>query len=359
VPEGCVLTSPHSGGLFCSAEMTCDGERLTVSCDATDAGPWWCSCNRGETRTDFELPDTTGTRTCEVAAEACLHPELFTGDETCTVTDEVIGDPETGQTCSIVDSCRLEQELDGSTVASKVEFTAKCQTVSTELSSCTCPNSRSPAYWLATDDLSAGCHFLSPLCRGNLTSTGDWTCESIFEDWGAGYGCHSSTKCTRPVTLEGGFDLSLAEQYNLVCWEFEGVTRCSCDATTGYSQLTLLHGIPYDDIAGCQLTSGACTGVEAIELRGAPECTTLADTHNAATCALRLNCGQAATIDGTEVTVLTQRGASCDHLSDGSWSCTCSGAAPEITIVNVEAEDSASACAQATEECPARSLGYE
>jgi hypothetical protein len=339
--------------------MTCGGERMTVSCDAADEGPWWCACNRGDTRTDFELPDTTGTRTCEVGATACLHPELFAGDETCTVTDEVIGEPETGQTCSIVDSCKLEQELDGTKVSSKVDFTAKCEVVTTDLSSCVCPSSRSPTYWLATDDLSAGCEFLSPLCRGNLTSTGDWTCESLFEDWGSGYGCHSGAKCTRPATLEGGFDITLAEQYNLNCWEFEGVTRCSCDAASGYSQLTLLHGIPYDDIAACQLTTDVCAEVEPIDFRGSPECTALTDVHTDTTCALELKCGQAATVAGTEVTVLTRRGSNCVHRSDGSWNCACSAAAPSTTTVSVEAEDSQSACTQATEGCPARSLGYE
>ena len=188
---------------------------------------------------------------------------------------------------------------------------------------------------------------------------GDWACNLVFEDWGPGYGCHSSSKCTRPVTLEGGFDLALTEQYDLICWDFEGVTRCSCSSASGYAKLGLLLGIASDDIAACQLTSDACVEGEAIDLRGSPECTASTDSHNATNCALTLECGQAATIADTEVTVLTRKGAGCDHRSEGNWNCTCSGATPEIVTFTVEADDSESACAQATEECPALPVGYE
>ncbi len=354
VPEGCVPLSQHTGGLFCSSEMTCDAERTTVACVANDAGVWSCSCIQGETRADFEFPDTTGTRTCEVAAAACLHPELFTDDEICTVTDEV-----NGQSCSVLDTCRRETEVGGVEVSRKSEFTAECTGVHEALSGCTCPGSRAPAYWLPTNDLSAGCGFLSSLCRGDVTPTGNWTCESLFEDSAPTYGCHSGASCQRPVTLGSGLDLMLAEQYNLNCWDADGVTRCSCDRASGFAKLSLLHGMAADDIASCQLATAACAEVEALELRGSPECTATTDTESSTGCVLRLDCAQAATTQGTEVTVLTRKGATCDLRSDGGWSCVCYGAEPEPVTVELDADDSASACTRATERCPSRSTGYE
>jgi hypothetical protein len=356
VPDGCELVSEHGAGLYCSAELTCDGERVIVSCTAEDSGAWSCSCVDGETSSLFEFPETAGTPTCSMTAKVCRHPELLTGEEKCTLDDKA-----DGLTCVATDTCRREHELDGVKLTTKTEWKASCDFIDgTSLIACSCSDQAKIDYWLSQTGSSTSCRFLDPLCRGAApTPKTDWDCTTDFEESGPGYGCHSGKTCLETVTLEDGTDLTLRQGYNLNCRTIGGHTRCACEDTWSEEKLTLSLGISADDIGACQVTIDACAGLEKLELADTPECTTTTDETTAGSCERVLECTQQGVTARTQVTALTRVGASCARHENGSWFCNCKSLSGLQEGVELEAADSASACDAAIDQCPRFAPGLD
>jgi hypothetical protein len=349
LPDDCSRVGQHVGETFCSAEMTCDDKPLTVSCTADLSGQWLCSCLRDGGSTLFRFPDATGTTTCNVAAKGCLHPELLTGEETCTRTDKV-----DGPNCAILDSCLKNHEVEGVKVATQTEWQAECGAVATNISGCTCQDSLEPDIWLEPESFAAGCGFLSVLCKeGEPAPLHDWSCEPVFEDAGPGYGCHSGSFCQRPIRLDDGTDLTQVEQYNLNCRTTDGRTRCACEGVAGVEKVTLVVPLPADDIDACRLTTDVCSEVESFEPTGSPDCKRSDESATPTNCTLARDCSQPGVTADTQVTTLTHVNASCLLRDDGSWFCSCNEGWPaQHLTLSIDADTSADACAQVIDECP-------
>jgi hypothetical protein len=127
-------------------------------------------------------------------------------------------------------------------------------------------------------------------------------------------------------------------------------TRCVCNDGEVADVFELGLDLPSDDVETCRMVNAACTGETPLELAGSPECTpTLSSSSNA--CTLRMDCVEAATLQGVGTTVQTTTTAHCDldaADSDG-WTCTCDRL--NADPIAVEAPDADSACLQATDAC--------
>ncbi|HEX5101680.1 MAG TPA: hypothetical protein VFV94_19345 [Polyangiaceae bacterium] len=356
VPDGCGLVNEHATSLYCSAELSCDDDHVTVSCTPQDSGAWLCSCSDGSTSTMFEFPETTGMPTCSITAKACRHPELLTGEETCVLDDEP-----TASDCVATDTCRREHLLDGVRLETKTEWKASCELLTdTAYAFCSCGAPSKIDYHLAGERFSAGCKFLDPLCRGaEPTPKSDWDCTTDFEDAGPGYGCHSGKTCVQAVALEDGSGLDFWQSYNLNCRSTDGHTRCTCEDITGREKLTLSIGISADDIGACQVTMDACSGVEALELADMPECTATKDETTVDYCERLLDCTEDGVTARTQVTALTRIGASCSHRENGKWLCNCKSASGLLDGIELEAGDATGACDAAMDQCPRFAQGLD
>jgi len=356
VPEGCELVNEHATSLYCSAELTCDDNHLTVSCAPEDSGAWLCSCLDGATSTMFEFPETSGMPTCSITAKACSHPELLTGEEKCVLDDEP-----TDFDCVATDTCRRQHQIDGVRLETKTEWKASCELLSdTQYAFCSCSDMIKVDYHLADASFSGGCQFLDALCRGaEPTPKSDWDCSIDFEDAGPGYGCHSGKTCTQAVTLEDGSDLDFWQSYNLNCRTIDGRTRCTCEDITGQEKLTLRLGISADDIGACQVTMDACSGVETLELADTPECTTTKDDTTVDYCERVLDCTEEGVTARTQVTAFTRIGASCSHRENGKWLCNCKSASGLLDGIELGADDSEGACSAAMDVCPRFAPGLD
>lgn len=348
-PDGCALTSTHVSDVYCSAEMACDdADHLIVSCAANADGGWRCDCQNGDEQNVFEFPYATGTPTCDVSALACLHPELLTGSGPC------LRMPHSDTlSCSILDTCVQQHEISGVTLTTQTQWHAECDVVATDLSKCACGETVGSTKLIKTTDFSDGCEFLSPLCKGEATPQGDWSCAPLFEESGPGYGCHSGSRCERPIELADGSPLVEVEQYNLNCRTVDGRTRCACEGVSGYEKVTLLVPVSADDIDACRITTGVCSETEPFEPVGAEDCRRSNETATPTDCTLDIDCTQSGTTAGTQVTSLTHVSVGCIHRTDGSWLCSCNDGWPaEPATLSVQAASSAEACEQSIDECP-------
>lgn len=355
VPDGCTPVVQHVGGAFCSSEMTCGDEHLILSCnpgtstDANTPAPWKCLCTRGSDTTEFDFPTATGTQTCEVGADACLHPQQPTGDPTCTLSDTI-----DGQICTVVENCTRFFELDGVMVGTSTEdWSAACTTQSEGITGCNCTSGLTPDHLIQGADVSQGCDFLKPLCTGDEpTPAGDWSCEPAEqENYPPGYGCASESTCERPLLLNDGSTLKEAAEYSISCIpnnesKSDHQVLCGCNGTM--STLALGLDVSADDGTACQVMTGACTGLASLELSGSPTCTTSDAQASATGCQQTLDCSQAATTQGLDVTVLTTASVSCSADGD-AWDCTCSDTGESSTL---KASDATFACTQAMAQCP-------
>ena len=352
-PDGCALTTTHVSDTYCSADMACNDDRVIVSCAVNPDGGWRCDCQNGDERNVFQFPDATGTRTCDVAGIACLHPELLTGDGPClgmTKSDTV--------SCAVLESCVQDHHIDGVELTTQTQWSAQCGVVTTDLSKCACGDTGGSTKLIKTTDFTNGCEFLYPLCKSEATPLGDWSCEPNFEESGAGYGCHSGSKCERPVELADGSPLVEMEQYNLNCRTVDGRTRCACEGVSGYEKVTLLVPVSADDIDACRITTGVCAETEPFEPAGAEDCRRSNETATPTDCTLAIDCTQSGTTGSTQVTSLTHVNVGCIHRDNGTWFCSCNeGFFGEQSTLSLEADSSAEACEQSIADCPVTTPG--
>ncbi len=350
VPDGCVPAEQHVDGLFCSSDVTCDGDHVIVSCNpsTTDAGsPWSCSCTRGGATTRFDFAAATGTPTCVVASDACVHPELVTGaQDNC-----VLSAPGSANSCTALESCKQAYEVDGLALTMSSSWSGRC-TAYGDRTGCWCGDSISEDYLLQMDDLSAGCDFLKPLCLGNAPVAGAWSCATDFDEAGTvGTGaCTTRTSCTRSLTLDDGTMLTEATDFDAECQgSADGTSaECDCNGDAIPNQLTLLSDLPASDIGVCHLTAAACADAPPVVLTGSPSCTASKVQTGVNYCQKTLECSQAATAGSSAVTVLTTTVVACNQQPDGSWLCTC----PLGVTLTSQATDPSLVCTQAAAQCP-------
>jgi hypothetical protein len=350
LPDGCEAGNQLVGGAYCSTEMTCDDHRWNVSCSVS-GGRWLCSCSDAANRTDYEFPNATGVGTCEIAAKACADPSLLAGDETCVRTHD-----ESTAACSIRDACEGSHTIDGVTLLTRAERSASCISCQEPqpTSCCSCEDRLHHDYRLLNVDLAAGCDFLGELCKADgVDPVGVKTCdvaEGTFPE-----GCGIEAECGQPIALDDGTMLNLAESYQISCADrapyFEG-TRCTCRERSGGLLLALDPGMTPPGMAYCRATSAACAGFETIVPTGSRMCSSTVNAMPLG-CTLEGACSQLATIGGVEVTVLMHVNVLCDLEAGSTWNCRCVRAGGTL---EVEADDSESACDQAALECPTTAL---
>lgn len=350
VPAGCEPGAQHSGGSYCSTELTCDGTRRTVSCAADATGVWTCSCTEGADSTSFDFSGTTGTRTCELAAEACVHPQMPTGEESCETTHEI-----EGYLCTAHTVCR--QQAPGSPVATRTDAIATCQ-ASSELAVCRCNAPEPPDYYITDTDFAGGCDYLGYLCKDGPTPRDDWSCgRATLYPGTMGYGCAGNATCTRPIVLSDQTELTQAEYYYSSCRLDGDHTRCACSDASSAEQPTILVDLPEEDIGTCQAALDACSGIAPIELAGSPECVPAMEMFAPNTCTHALECTQAGKSGDLDVTVLTRASATCEHRSDDRWLCSCNGSVIDTFLL--DSRSVSEACDDALAQCPYLPRGIE
>jgi hypothetical protein len=330
--------------------MTCDSRRLNISC-SQGAGTWSCSCSGAEGRVDYEFPQETGVRTCEIAAKACADPDLLTGAETC-----MRAHMESSAACSIRDDCERSHTIDGVTLRTRSELIASCQSCMEQrpTSCCSCEDRLAFDYRLLNLDLAAGCDFLGELCKPDgFDPVGVKNCD-VAEETGA-EGCYIDAECGQPIELDDGTRMTLSERFQTTCTDsrpYFDVTRCTCSEWSSGTELVLDPGMTPPGIAYCRATTAACAGLETIVPTGARTCTSTVNAMPRG-CTLDGACSQPATIGGVEVTVLTNVNVLCDLKAGSTWGCSCVRTGGTL---EVDAEDSESACDQAAQACPTTPL---
>ncbi len=345
VPDGCEPGSQHIGEAFCSAEMTCDDERLTVSCSEISQGLWSCICTNAAGRTDYEFPATSGVRTCEVAAKACADPDILGGDETCTLTHE-----ESAAACSIRNTCDRLNTIDGVTLRTRTIRNASCKPCSDpEASCCTCTgDERFIDYRLRNLDLADGCEFLDELCKpDSYDFTGAKTCSPIWDNAYDDGACDMAVQCGQPIALRDGTRLTLAERIQTMCWG-GSENRCGCTDSAGAQALTVNFVRPRPDTAFCAATTAACAGLEPLKYTSGPSCSSMT-TALPTSCSVDGECVEAASIREADVLVDTVISLGCEQEPSDSWLCRCTHSRETL---EVESGDSLGACDQAVLVCP-------
>jgi hypothetical protein len=349
VPVGCEPGVQHVGGAYCSTELSCDGADLTVSCAADDSGSWTCSCTGGDATLSFDLEDTTGTRTCELAAEACVHPQMPTGEESCETTHQI-----EGYLCTAHTVCRRHEA--GSPIAIRTDTSATCQ-ASTELAVCRCHAPEAPDYYISGINFADGCDYLGSLCKDDPTPTDAWSCAPTFYQGGMGYGCSGSANCERHIVLSDETPLTQAQYYYVHCRVDGDQTRCACSDAASTERDTILVDLPDGDVETCQVALDTCSGSAPIELEGSPDCVPTTETFSPNTCTHALECSQAGKTGDRDATVLTRVSATCDHRSDGVWLCSCNGYIGDP--FELDARSVSNACDDALTQCPHLPRGLE
>ena len=350
VPAGCEPGAQHVGGAYCSTELSCDGTNRTVSCAVDATGLWTCSCTEGSSSTSFDFQETTGTRTCELAAEACVHPQTPTGTESCETTHEI-----EGYLCTAHTVCR--QQDPGSPIATRTDTIATCQ-ASSDLAVCRCSAPEPPDYYITHIDIAEGCDYLGYLCKDEPTPLDDWSCGSpTLYPGSMGYGCSGNSNCTRHIVLSDKTELTQAEYYYSRCRLDGDQTRCACSNAASIEQPTILVDLPEADVDTCQTALDACSGLEPIELEGSPDCVPTTQTIDPNTCTHALECTQAGKSGDLDVTVLTRASATCRHRSDDMWVCSCNGYITDEFML--DARSVSTVCDDALEQCPHLPRGLE
>jgi hypothetical protein len=347
VPDGCEPGAQHVGGLFCSTEMWCDGSRSTVSCADMGSSLWLCSCSDATTRTDYEFPDASGVRTCEAAAKACADPDLLTGAETCTQMETT-----DATTCTREDVCERLQEIDGVTLRTRTRESASCSVCfESNVSCCYCPGDRTADYRLGDVDLTAGCDFLTELCKPDSTRpVGAKACDPL---WDITYpdACQMAVACGEPVELGDGTGLTLWDRFQTMCLEEANEMRCACTDATGAGKLALDFGAAPSNFEHCSAMTAACAELETLTPTGTKACSSDVGVLPSS-CSVDGECSQPATLAGVDVTIRTTVDVQCDLQSSDQWLCRCTRTG---STLEVEAEDSESACDQAVAACPTTS----
>jgi hypothetical protein len=358
-PDGCTYTSHLVGGLFCSLEMTCDEERVIISCDV-DSNTWRCGCVRGDERVGFYFfPDASGVRTCEVAATICMNPELLDVDEVCTLTDAP-----SSESCTVTETCTRPLEVDRVTVETRSEWTASCEPCGNALHACCrCEENGFPDYRLRASEVSEGCLHLDRICRqnGEITPLGGDECVTYAEEATPSESCLVGMTCEYPSELDDGTSLTLAGTFETSCTSLEDssvgdVTLCSCVDADGWDALEIVYEPPGLFVTNCIDTNRACAGLVRFEPMGAADCSDyFYPTSETESCLYQRRCLQPGALLGTEVRALTGADIACQLESDGRWSCFCYDALKneENVLVELEsAEGLESVCAEAIERCP-------
>jgi hypothetical protein len=351
LPEHCVSDSQHSGGKYCSAELTCASGTLALSCEER-SGFWYCACSKGDALFEYEFFDAIGNATCEVAAQICLEPERLTGEEACvrSQTSNIVS-------CSLDDTCQTIHDVDGLTVVTRREWNAGCEPCYDEVTTCCyCTGVHPPDYWVRDADVGAGCGFLDELCKHEpLEPVGARTCDDVVAEAFPAYGlCDASVLCGQPVELGDGSRLTLSEHFKTRCVTAGNDTRCGCAADDGWDRVVLRFALPPTNVETCRATTEVCAGLETLELSGERACTDTQRTVAAYGCSLTIACEEEATVSETAVTVLSQFGAGCQHLGADNWTCGCSEPAggPGRGRFELKAHDSEAACVAAAAACP-------
>lgn len=365
VPAGCEASSPIVAEQHCSLGLTCDDRRLSVAC-TNDRGLWTCSCSGADTSVTYEIPDLASAPTCQLAAKACAEPDLLTGEETCERSSD-----HNEFDCSLRDECETWHEIDGRRLRTRRHWQATCKTcpssvdVGPGLSCCRCsdeqqaPGPELADYRLADYDPTTGCDFLAELCQtDSFEPTGELDCQNLQLSTSLDFGCQVVTRCSQPVELGGGGELTLGGEFYSSCtYASDALTNCRCGDADNRISYEIDWGLPYDEIATCRAVDAACTGVAPPEFDGDPQCTPQFDTLTTDSCVVREECEQPALVGGNAATVRTHAGARCEREDPGSetWVCSCtSTSAPSFTL---ETGDAESTCTEAVAECRALTPG--
>lgn len=359
VPDGCTYTNHLEGGLFCSVEMECAEERVLISCDV-ESDAWRCGCLRGDERTGpFFFGDATGLRTCEVAATACLDTDLLDVAQKCTLTDSA-----SPGACEATRSCSRAHEIDSVAFETRSEWVASCDVCpGSEEACCYCADGDFPDYRVLASEIAESCLFLDELCRGSgeLTPLGSKECSTWSQELTSGTYCSVGEGCTQPTELGDGTNVTMAANYYTSCGaaygtNFEIVTLCRCTDDDGRDLLDVLYQDPEIALTHCTDTNRICAGLESLEPTGARECAEaeIETSEPEVYCQRQRRCLEPATIGGAQVNIVTGSDVYCSLQADGAWSCSCYDRVgnDDYVTVEVEAADSASACAEAVQACP-------
>lgn len=302
---------------------------------------------------DYQFPSATGATTCETAAKACVDPELLTGPETCERTRG-----ESAGTCSIRDDCMRSHVIDGVTLLTRTERSASCQSCADPRTTtcCRCADRLGVDYRLPDVDIAEGCDLLGDLCAADgFDLVGAMTCEPTSEMTYPD-DCLMEVSCNQPIELADGTRLSEHETFDTWCGPRYPDNRmmCTCRNGAGATVLTLDPGSARANLGLCTAATAVCAGAESIVPTGDPSCASTVGVMSNA-CAIDGDCEQPATIGGIGVTVLTNVNVQCELQVDGSWLCFCTHAG---STLEVEADDSESACQQAAAQCPTTSPNF-
>lgn len=351
LPDGCESDGFIVGEKHCSAPLVCDGERLSIACVEQAPGRLWsCGCTRGDTSADYEIPDVRGAVSCEIAAAACADPSLLDGDESC---DRTYG--ESAQSCSVRDDCTRWHEVNGWRLRTQTSWAGACHACGEPSTAVCCRCNDAPPnpeydYRLQDIELAQGCEVVSELCQGEPPSpSGEQSCEILRESVGPDIGCEVAVRCGQPVELADGSTLTLSDDSDAICIPIEGQTHCICRDGEFSTNVGLAFAMAAPERETCRLMHEVCRGSEPLELSGAFECLVSRQNVSLDSCSRELDCTQAASVRGLEVTARAVKSVYCNRFIDDEWHCRCNPSTPEL--VELTAADAESACTLAIEDC--------
>jgi hypothetical protein len=357
LPAGCATSHAFSGAGEWSLGIACGGVDYSIHCEDLGDSGWGCACRvensdyTSKTRS-YEVASSSAERAASVTAIACASddPEFTDGPEDCQSASD-----QTASYCALVDDCRRSKELDGATVVFKDMgngYSCVRQGTSTN-ATCDCGDTN----WNFPDvDLTAGCGFARDFCRSKskVMRRGEDCSLGLEESWETH--CSVNERCDYEVELDDGSVTTVTLVDGVSCDAAMGERpACYCTDHDG-RYFAFEHSETPLTGAKCWEANEVCVHMREHVRDGEFTCEESVRMAVGSSCESLSTCRQPATVGETPIDLLGSLQVRCEQGTDSSWPCTCTsrsvdGMTGHAVDLSVIADDDASACAAAADEC--------
>lgn len=345
--ENCEPEYVSDGPGYCETQFSCDGDYLYSYCSQQGTDSWACECGTNYGYSSYQVAASAGLNACDVATDVCGAAVEFSGEPVCQPQYET----NSSDYCELGYECTQSAAIsDGITATRRTYQNTYCYASENMSMYCDCNvDGAYRSYELAGVTGSESCSQAFDLClNGEPADFGDEE-ECIRENQSEGAGsCSIGISCSKTVDIGDGVTARELNQQWISCQTSGDTSVCSCEGSNRYFRFQADEAV--SGLPTCEGAIDICRSDDPVEPSGPIECVRSRRSAGQNYCDTSYDCTQSADIAGSTVSVYGGLYASCQELSDGSWTCYCSSDIDSAELT-VEADEGFDACEAAGTQC--------